>query len=308
MFTICTLYKFVNLNNLSNIKIKLLKQMQDMDINGTILLAKEGVNGTISGSYLSINSIINYIKNNITGNVAYNLSYSQKKPFKRLKIKLKTEIVTMGIKGINPKKIVGTYINAKDWNNLITSDNVILIDTRNNYECEVGSFKDSINPKIESFREFPNWSKKQLAKHKDKKIAMFCTGGIRCEKSSAYLKENGFKNVYHLQGGILKYLQQVPKKDSLWDGECFVFDDRVTVKHNLANGNYDQCHACRYPITDYDKEHQHYQKGVSCPRCYGTKTKSQLSRYRERELQINLANKRGEEHIGDNATVKKSLY
>ncbi len=301
MFTICTLYKFINLRDLENTRIKLFIKMQDLTIYGTILLASEGINGTISGSKSAIDDIISYIKTNITGDIECNLSYSQKKPFKRLKVKLKKEIVTMGVGGIDPKKIVGTYVNVKNWNHLITSDDVILVDTRNDYECEVGSFKGSINPKTESFREFPSWSKKQLAKHKGKKIAMFCTGGIRCEKSSAYLKANGFKNVYHLQGGILKYLQQVPKKDSLWNGECFVFDDRVTLRHNLVNGSYDQCHACRYPITDDDKKHKHYQKGVYCPRCYGKKTTAQLSRYRERELQINLANARGEEHIGDNA-------
>ena len=178
----------------------------------------------------------------------------------------------------------------------------MLIDTRNNYEYEIGSFKGAINPVTETFREFPEYTKNNLEQYRHKKIAMFCTGGIRCEKSTAYLKTQGFDTVYHLQGGILKYLEQMPQEDSLWEGECFVFDDRVAVKHNLEQGQYDQCHACRYPITEQDKAHDHYEKGVSCPRCYGTKNEDQVKRYREREKQVQLAKARGEEHIGDNAS------
>jgi UPF0176 protein len=178
----------------------------------------------------------------------------------------------------------------------------VLIDTRNNYEYEIGSFKGAINPSTETFREFPEYTKNNLEQYRGKKVAMFCTGGIRCEKSTAYLKTQGFDAVYHLQGGILKYLEEVDEDQSLWEGECFVFDDRVAVKHNLEQGQYDQCHACRYPITDEDKQHLYYEKGVSCPRCHGSRSETQVSRYRERERQVQLAKERGEEHIGDQAS------
>ena len=197
---------------------------------------------------------------------------------------------------------MGTYVNPQDWNALISDPDVVLIDTRNNYEYEIGSFKGAINPSTETFREFPEYTKNNLEQYRGKKVAMFCTGGIRCEKSTAYLKTQGFDAVYHLQGGILKYLEEVDEDQSLWEGECFVFDDRVAVKHNLEQGQYDQCHACRYPITSEDKQHSHYEKGVSCPRCHGSRSETQVSRYRERERQVQLAKERGEEHIGDQAS------
>jgi len=213
----------------------------------------------------------------------------------------------MGLSEIDPNQSVGTYVKPEDWNNLINDPDVVLIDTRNNYEYEIGSFKGAINPNTETFREFPSFTKNSLKKYQDKKIAMFCTGGIRCEKSTAYLKSEGFENVFHLQGGILKYLEEVEEEESLWEGECFVFDDRVAVKHNLEQGKYDQCHACRFPITEEDTRHPHYEKGASCPRCYGTKNLEQIGRYREREKQVQLAKKRGEVHIGDDVyqTQKK---
>jgi len=212
----------------------------------------------------------------------------------------------MGLTEIDPTHSAGTYVKPKDWNELINDPDVVLIDTRNNYEYEIGSFKGAINPNTETFREFPSFTKNTLEQYRDKKIAMFCTGGIRCEKSTAYLKSEGFKNVFHLQGGILKYLEEVNEDESLWEGECFVFDDRVAVKHNLEQGQYDQCHACRFPITEEDTMHPHYEKGASCPRCFGTKNSSQMSRYREREKQVKLAKQRGEEHIGDDAIVVKN--
>ena len=207
----------------------------------------------------------------------------------------------MGLKEIDPTHSVGTYVKPKDWNDLINDPDVVLIDTRNNYEYEIGSFKGAINPKTETFREFPKFTKNNLEKYRNKKIAMFCTGGIRCEKSTAYLKSEGFENVFHLQGGILKYLEEIGEDESLWEGECFVFDDRVAVKHKLEQGKYDQCHACRFPITKEDTLHPHYEKGASCPRCFGTKDGNQIARYREREKQVQLAKKRGQEHIGDDA-------
>ncbi|MCH9745664.1 MAG: rhodanese-related sulfurtransferase [Proteobacteria bacterium] len=303
MFTVCALYQFVRLDDFEDFSKPLRELMLDLDIKGTILLALEGLNGTISGQSKSIDKLLDFLdKDGRFNQLEIKFSQSQKPPFKRLKVKLKKEIVTLGVTGIDPKESVGTYVAPQDWNALISDPDVVLIDTRNNYEYEIGSFKGAINPVTETFREFPEYTKNNLEQYRHKKVAMFCTGGIRCEKSTAYLKTQGFDTVYHLQGGILKYLEQMPQEDSLWEGECFVFDDRVAVKHNLEQGQYDQCHACRYPITEQDKAHDHYEKGVSCPRCYGTKNEDQVKRYREREKQVQLAKARGEEHIGDNAS------
>ncbi|MDA9058253.1 rhodanese-related sulfurtransferase [Candidatus Thioglobus sp.] len=302
MLTICALYKFTRLDDFEEIQGTLKIFLESLNIRGTLLLAKEGVNGTIAGDNDSIMKSLDYLqKDERLVGLVYKFSYSEKPPFKRLKVKLKKEIVTLGVSDIDPIFSSGTYVKPADWNELVNDPDVILIDTRNNYEFEIGSFKGSINPNTETFREFPAYTKNNLEKYRDKKIAMFCTGGIRCEKSTAYLKSKGFENVFHLQGGILKYLEEVKEDESLWEGECFVFDDRVAVKHNLELGKYDQCHACRFPITDEDKEHPHYEKGASCPRCYGTKNSSQVSRYREREKQVQLAKSRGESHIGDDA-------
>ncbi|MDC1536519.1 rhodanese-related sulfurtransferase [Candidatus Thioglobus sp.] len=302
MLTICALYKFTRLDDFEEIQGPLKIFLESLNIRGTLLLAKEGVNGTISGDNDSIMKSLDYLqKDERLVGLEYKFSYSEKPPFKRLKVKLKKEIVTLGVSNIDPVFSSGTYVKPADWNELINDPDVVLIDTRNNYEFEIGSFKGSINPNTETFREFPAYTKNNLEKYREKKIAMFCTGGIRCEKSTAYLKSKGFENVFHLQGGILKYLEDVKEDESLWEGECFVFDDRVAVKHNLELGKYDQCHACRFPITDEDKEHPHYEKGASCPRCYGTKNSSQVSRYREREKQVQLAKSRGESHIGDDA-------
>ena len=302
MLTICALYKFTRLDDFEEIQGPLKIFLESLNIRGTLLLAKEGVNGTISGDNDSIMKSLDYLqKDERLVGLEYKFSYSEKPPFKRLKVKLKKEIVTLGVSDIDPIFSSGTYVKPADWNELINDPDVVLIDTRNNYEFEIGSFKGSINPNTETFREFPAYTKNNLEKYRDKKIAMFCTGGIRCEKSTAYLKSKGFENVFHLQGGILKYLEEVKEDESLWEGECFVFDDRVAVKHNLELGKYDQCHACRFPITDEDKEHPYYEKGASCPRCYGTKNSSQVSRYREREKQVQLAKSRGESHIGDDA-------
>ena len=310
MFSVCALYKFVRLDDFEEIQNPLKLFLESLNIRGTLLLAKEGINGTISGDKDNILKAIDHLQSDRRfRELEIKYSYSKKPPFKRLKVKLKKEIVTLGVSDIDPKNSNGTYVKPSDWNELINDPDVILIDTRNNYEFEIGSFRGSINPHTETFREFPSYTKNNLEKYRDKKIAMFCTGGIRCEKSTAYLKSKGFKNVFHLQGGILKYLEEVNEEESLWEGECFVFDDRVAVKHNLELGKYDQCHACRFPITEDDKMHPHYEKGASCPRCYGTKDSSQVSRYREREKQIKLSKQRGEEHLGDDASqliLKKS--
>jgi UPF0176 protein len=207
----------------------------------------------------------------------------------------------MGVEGIDPKRVVGTYVNPQDWNKLISDPEVILVDTRNDYEFKVGTFKNAINPNTISFREFPQYVKENLDPEKHKKVAMFCTGGIRCEKSTAFLKEQGFDEVYHLKGGILKYLEEVPAEETLWEGECFVFDERVTVNLNLEKGQYDQCNACRLPITEADKASDTYQQGVSCPHCYDKISAEQKSRFMEREKQMDLAKNRGEVHIGADA-------
>ena len=309
MHAICALYKFTRLDDFEDIQKPLRSFLDSLSVKGTLLLAREGINGTISGSKESLENVLHYIQTDERFHgLEYKFSYSKKVPFRRLKVKLKKEIVTMGLTEIDPTHSVGTYVKPKDWNNLINDPDVVLIDTRNNYEYEIGSFQGAINPNTETFREFPSFTKNTLEKYRNKKIAMFCTGGIRCEKSTAYLKSMGYENVFHLQGGILKYLEEVKEEESLWEGECFVFDDRVAVKHNLEQGQYDQCHACRFPITEEDTKHPNYEKGASCPRCFGTKNSDQLRRYREREKQVQLAKKRGEEHIGDDAIVVKNKH
>ena len=296
---VCALYKFVKLNNYQEIRQPLLKVMTDNAIMGTLLLAQEGINGTISGSRKAVDTLLAFLKSDprLT-ELSYKESFTDKPPFLRSRVKLKKEIVTMGVQGIDPKRVVGTYVKAKDWNKLISDPDVLLVDTRNDYEVQVGTFKNALNPETDSFREFPDYVKQELDPQKHTKVAMFCTGGIRCEKSTAFLKEQGFDEVYHLQGGILKYLEEVPVEESMWEGECFVFDERVTVNHQLEKGDYDQCNACRMPITEQDKLSDHYQHGVSCPHCFDKTTEQQKSRYAEREKQIKLAEQRGEVHIG----------
>jgi UPF0176 protein len=299
---VCALYKFVSLENFKDLRQPLLKIMEANQIRGTLLLAHEGINGTIAGSRQAINHLLNWLRSDSRfADIDYKESLTDKTPFNRSKVKLKKEIVTMGIDNIDPKRIVGTYVNPKDWNRLISDPDVILIDTRNDYEYKVGTFKNAINPVTESFRELPDFVKKNFRPEKHKKIAMFCTGGIRCEKSTAFMKEQGFEEVYHLKGGILKYLEEVPPEDTLWQGECFVFDERVTVNLHLEKGQYDQCHACRMPITDADKASDKYEKGCSCPHCYNKITPEQKTRFIEREKQMTLARQRGESHIGSEA-------
>lgn len=301
-FVVCALYKFVNLPDYAAIRQPLLKLMENQQIRGTLLLAREGINGTVAGSRSAIDDLLTWLKSDARlADLDYKESYANNPPFYRTKVKLKKEIVTMGIEGIDPNRVVGTYVNPKDWNRIISDPEVLLIDTRNDYEYQVGTFKNAINPNTDAFRQFPNYVKEHLNPNKHKKVAMFCTGGIRCEKSTAYLKEQGFDQVYHLKGGILKYLEEVPEQETLWQGECFVFDERVTVKHALEQGDYDQCHACRMPITEADKASASYEKGVSCPHCYDKKSPEQKRRFMEREKQMELAKQRGEAHLGADA-------
>lgn len=299
--SVCALYKFVRLENFELLKTPLLAVMLEHDVKGTLLLANEGINGTIAGSQTGIDAVLNHLnEDERLGEISHKYSYADENPFQRSKVKLKKEIVTMGVEGIDPTLTVGTYIKPQDWNDLISDPEVLLVDTRNDYEVEIGTFENAVNPNTETFREFPDYVAKNLDKSKHKKVAMFCTGGIRCEKSTAYMKEQGFEEVYHLEGGILKYLEEVEKDQSMWKGECFVFDGRVAVGHGLEQGQYDQCFACRYPITEEEKKSEHYVKGVSCHRCYDKYTDEQRSSFAERERQINLSKARGEQHIGGN--------
>ena len=297
--TICALYKFVRLPSFEALLEPLLNKMTSVGVKGTLLLAAEGINGTIAGSPESIIQVLDFLQAQPNlGTIVHKESFCDINPFHRTKVKLKKEIVTMGVEGIDPNQVVGTYVKPKDWNALISDPDVILVDTRNDYEVEIGTFKNAINPNTETFREFPEYVEKNLDKNKHKKVAMYCTGGIRCEKSTAYLKEQGFEEVYHLEGGILKYLEDVPSEETLWEGECFVFDGRVAVNHDLEQGQYDQCFACRYPLTEDDKKSEHYVKGISCHRCHDKVTDDQRNRYAERQRQISLAEARGESHIG----------
>jgi len=301
---VCALYKFVRLEDFEALRQPLLDVLEANKVRGTLLLASEGINGTIAADQAGIDAALAWLNQDSRLNpIDFKLSYHSDMPFNRTKVKLKKEIVTMGVEGIDPNRVVGTYVAPKDWNALISDPDVVLVDTRNDYEYEIGTFENAINPNTTSFREFPEYVAKNLDPEKNKKVAMFCTGGIRCEKSTAYLKEQGFDEVYHLHGGILKYLEEVPQEDSMWQGDCFVFDERVAVNHQLEKSQYDQCHACRYPITEEDKQSEKYQQGVSCPRCFDQITPEQRARFEERERQIQLAKKRGEDHIGGDVKV-----
>lgn len=296
---VAALYKFVALPDYRELREPLLDVCLNAGVKGTLLLATEGINGTIAGSRLAIDEVLAYLKSDVRFNdIDHKESLDSELPFYRMKVKLKKEIVTMGREGIDPKMLVGHYVEPQDWNALITDPEVTVIDTRNHYECDIGSFEGAINPRTTSFKEMPAFVDQQLDPAKHKKVAMFCTGGIRCEKSTAYLLEQGFDEVYHLKGGILKYLEEVPAEKSLWQGECFVFDNRVAVDHDLNVGSYDQCHGCRHPITEAQKSSPHYQRGVCCPLCYGQLTIDQKKRFAERQKQIDLAAERNESHIG----------
>jgi len=296
---VAALYRFATLPDFEALRDPLYELMIEHEVRGTLLLAKEGINGTIAGSRQGIDRIMGWLKSDPRfADLEAKESYVDTPPFYRTKVKLKKEIVTMGVEGIDPNDIVGTYVEPADWNALIADPEVLVLDTRNKYEVDIGSFENAINPETESFRELPAYVEKHLDPIKHKKVAMFCTGGIRCEKSTAFLKQQGFNEVYHLKGGILKYLEEVPETESKWRGECFVFDNRVTVNHQLEKGQYDQCHACRRPITEDDKLSPHYKKGVSCHHCYQSHSAQQRQRYQERERQIELAKRRGEAHMG----------
>ncbi|MGS0680154.1 oxygen-dependent tRNA uridine(34) hydroxylase TrhO [Shewanella sp. 125m-7] len=300
---VCAMYKFVSLPKFKQLQSQLLQVMEESEIKGTLLLAQEGINGTVAGSQAAIDNLLTWLATQPgLDNIVYKLSFDDEMPFYRTKVKLKKEIVTMGVEGIDPNKVVGTYVKPKDWNQLISDPDVLLVDTRNDYEVQIGTFKNAVDPKTETFREFPEYVKQNLDPVKHKKVAMFCTGGIRCEKSTAYLKELGFDEVYHLEGGVLKYLEEVKQEESLWQGECFVFDNRVAVNHSLEKGQYDQCNACRMPVTAEEMTLESFVQGVSCLHCIDKTSEKQRQRFIERERQVQLSKQRGEAHIGSDVS------
>ncbi|MGD8420508.1 MAG: rhodanese-related sulfurtransferase, partial [Gammaproteobacteria bacterium] len=301
---IATLYRFVRLEDFVALRQPLLDFMLQEQIRGTLLLAAEGINGTVAGSPQAIDSLLDYLRRDQRlRDLDCKLSYDDEMPFYRSRVKLKREIVTMGVDDLDPAN-AGTYVDPADWNRLISDPEVTVIDTRNDYETEIGSFENALKANTGSFREFPDFARENLDPGRHRKIAMFCTGGIRCEKSTAYLRQQGFDEVYHLRGGILRYLEQIPESESLWRGECFVFDNRVSVDHSLEKGSYDQCHGCRRPVSEADKASDRYQPGVSCPACYDSKSEAERARFREREKQVRLASERGESHIGADASLQ----
>lgn len=296
---VAALYRFVRLDDYESMREPLLNFCTERGVKGTLLLAHEGVNGTISGGKTAIADVLSYLRSDerLT-DLDCKFSYHEERPFLRMKVKLKREIVTMGLAGVDPNQSVGRYASPEEWNELVDDPECLVIDTRNDYEVEIGSFRGAINPGTKSFRDFPAWVDENLDPQKHKKVAMFCTGGIRCEKSTSLLVSKGFDDVWHLKGGILNYLEQTPEASTRWEGECFVFDSRVAVNHQLEKGQYDQCFACRFPLDDAQKESPQYVPGVSCPRCHDAHSEDQKERFSERQRQMALSRQRGEVHLG----------
>jgi UPF0176 protein len=298
MIVVAALYKFADLPDFVALRERLLELCTIHAIRGSLLLAKEGINGTVAGSRDAIDALRAFLfADNRFNGIEYKESFAEKNPFPRMKVKLKKEIVTLGRPEANPNEIVGTYVNPHEWNQLLNDPKVVVIDVRNDYEVDLGTFTNAINPKTESFREFPDFVSKNLDPEKHQKIAMMCTGGIRCEKASSYMKKQGFNEVYHLKGGILKYLEETPKSESKWQGECFVFDNRVTVNHDMKPGVYSLCHGCRNPLSPDDMASELYVKGISCPRCNGKRSEKQVASAASRQKQIELAKARGQSHM-----------
>lgn len=296
---VAAFYKFTPLENIGVVQQRIRQVCEDAGLLGTILLADEGINGTIAGSNTGVDKLFKHIRQ-YPGleDLAFKTSFCNRNPFYRMKVRLKKEIVTLGVEGIDPRKDVGEYVAPENWNELISQPDVRLVDTRNDYEVGLGTFKGAQNPQTQSFRDLPDWVETHLGADKDQPVAMFCTGGIRCEKSTALLKGMGYKKVYHLEGGILNYLEKVPADNSLWQGDCFVFDNRVTVDHDLAEGRYELCPACRMPLSEDDRKSARFEVNVSCPSCYDRLTPARRASLEERGRQIELAAARGEKHIG----------
>ncbi|WP_017658620.1 oxygen-dependent tRNA uridine(34) hydroxylase TrhO [Baaleninema simplex] len=284
---VATFYRFVRLRDFAEKREPLLKFCRDRAVKGTILLAEEGINATIAGSREAIDAVLDELRRDPRlADLEHKESTAEIPPFERMKVRLKREIVTLGQPNIDPRDRVGTYVNPEQWNQIISDPDVTLIDTRNDYEVEIGTFKGAKNPNTRSFREFPEYVQQTLNPTKNKKIAMFCTGGIRCEKATSYLLKQGFKEVYHLKGGILKYLENVPEDESLWEGECFVFDERVAVKHGLEPGRYEICLSCGHPISEENKASEKYEFAISCPHCYDSLTEERRRRQMAKQQQL----------------------
>ncbi|MEH6687656.1 MAG: rhodanese-related sulfurtransferase [Halopseudomonas sabulinigri] len=294
---VVALYKFVSLEDYQALRQPLLDTLTANGVKGSLLLAREGINGTVAGPRAGMETVLAWLRSDPRlSDLDHKESLCDEMPFYRTKVKLKKEIVTLGVDGVSPTKRVGTYVEPQDWNALISDPEVLLIDTRNDYEVSIGSFQGAVDPKTKTFREFPEYVKAHYDPAKHKKVAMFCTGGIRCEKASSYMLEEGFDEVFHLKGGILKYFEEVPSEQSMWDGECFVFDNRVTVRHDLAPGSFDQCHACRHPVSAEDMASVLYEEGISCARCYDSLPEKTRQRAIERQRQITLAKVRNQPH------------
>ncbi|WP_262692877.1 oxygen-dependent tRNA uridine(34) hydroxylase TrhO [Kordiimonas aestuarii] len=298
-YLVAALYKFVRLPEYEALQAPITEICIENNVKGTLLLAAEGINGTIAGPEDGLRRVLAYLRTiPAFEGLVHKESWADKAPFLRMKVRLKKEIVTMGVEGIDPNRTVGTYVQPGDWNALISDPDTIVVDTRNDYEVAIGTFKGAVDPKTKSFREFPSWAAENKDLLKKPKVAMFCTGGIRCEKSTAYMKEQGYDEVYHLEGGILKYLEEVPEDESLWEGDCFVFDERVSVRHGLEPGDYHMCRACRRPVAEEEMALPEFVEGVSCPYCHEETSEEQKERFAERQKQIMLAKRRGEKHIG----------
>jgi len=296
---IAALYHFARLDDFEAMREPLQEMCRDHEIKGTLLLAREGINGTVASSRSGIDALLGYLRSDARlADVSHKESYEETQPFYRMKVRLKKEIVTLGQPGVDPNEVVGTYVEPKDWNALITDPDVVVVDTRNDYEVEIGTFKGALDPKTESFTDFPEYVERNLDPKKHKKVAMFCTGGIRCEKASSYMLQQGFEEVFHLKGGILQYLEDVPEDESTWEGECFVFDERVSVNHQLEPGEYELCRGCRNPLLDGHRESPLYEENICCPRCHDTLTPEKRASLTERARQVHLAEKRGTKHIG----------
>lgn len=296
---VAALYQFAPLDDCAPLRDALEGVCEAHGIKGTLLLAPEGINGTIAGTRDGIDGVLAWLRSDPRlAKMEHKESLHDTQPFYRMKVRLKKEIVTLGVPGIDPNVRVGHYVAPKDWNALIQDPDVVVVDTRNHYEFEVGTFQGAIDPETTSFREFPDYVDQQLDPARHKKVAMFCTGGIRCEKATSLMLAKGFEEVFHLQGGILKYLEEVPASESLWEGECFVFDERVTVGHGLVPGDYELCRGCRMPVSVEDRQSPEFQPGVCCPRCAEKLTEEKAARCAERHRQVKLAEARNELHVG----------
>ena len=298
-FLVAAFYKFVPLPDYQTLRVSLQQRCEELRLLGSILLANEGINGTVSGLEHDIRRLFDDLRvDDRLQDLHYKESWAEEQPFYRMKVRLKKEIVSLGVAGVDPNRVVGQYVQPEQWNDLISREDVRVIDTRNSYEHHLGTFRGAEDPDTQTFRDFPQWVSENLDPQSDRHVAMFCTGGIRCEKATSYLLDQGFESVYHLDGGILNYLETVSQKDSLWQGDCFVFDNRVSIDHDLSEGDFDLCPACRMPLTPEDRDSPLFELHVSCPRCHHRLTGRKRQGLLERARQIKLAAERGERHIG----------